>query len=125
MVRLPFLLATVLCTANALNVAICGATGRTGRLVVQSLIDAGHSVTALVRDEVKAKEVLPASVECKVIDIATANGGAMRAACAGAEKFIWCATGFTEDGESIDMLGMKLLPFMDSVWRSKTSTSME
>ena len=107
-------------SAHALNVAVTGATGRTGRLVVDSLLAAGHEVTALSRDEAKAKETLPAAVDIKLLDLATATRGEMRTACADCTKLIWCATGFTEAGESLDVRGMgDLLPALDGVWRGK------
>ena len=102
----------------AYNVAVTGATGRVGRLVVDSLVASGHSVTALVRDAAKAKD-LPASVTVRELDLATATRGEMRAACADSDRLLWCATGFTEDGESIDVRGMSLLPSLDGVWRGQ------
>ena len=41
------------------KVAVTGATGRTGRLVVQELLERDVNVVALVRDLDKAKETLP------------------------------------------------------------------
>mmetsp|Transcript_22716 Transcript_22716/g.69147 ORF Transcript_22716/g.69147 Transcript_22716/m.69147 type:complete len:339 (+) Transcript_22716:103-1119(+) len=99
----------LLCSSAAYNVAVTGATGRTGRLVVDSLLKSGHSVTALVRDGDKAASVLPAAVACRELDLATAGAEEMRTACAGADKLIWCATGFTDAGELIDVRGMKQL----------------
>ena len=99
----------LLCSSAAYNVAVTGATGRTGRLVVDSLLKSGHSVTALVRDGDKAASVLPAAVACRELDLATAGAEEMRTACAGADKLIWCATGFTDAGELIDVRGMKEL----------------
>ena len=99
----------LLSSSAAYNVAVTGATGRTGRLVVDSLLKSGHSVTALVRDGDKAASVLPAAVACRELDLATAGAEEMRTACAGADKLIWCATGFTDAGELIDVRGMKEL----------------
>lgn len=99
----------LLASSAAYNVAVTGATGRTGRLVVDSLLKSGHSVTALVRDGDKAASVLPAAVACRELDLATAGAEEMRTACAGADKLIWCATGFTDAGELIDVRGMKEL----------------
>lgn len=39
---------------------VIGATGKVGRLVVEELLAQGHSVHALVRNQTKAAEVLPA-----------------------------------------------------------------
>ena len=44
------------------RVAVAGATGRTGRLVVQELLDRGVQVVSMVRDLDKAKEVLEFNV---------------------------------------------------------------
>ena len=112
--RINSLSVFVLCIVDssfALNVAVTGATGRTGQLVVDKLLAAGHDVTALCRDEAKAKEVLPSSVACRVLDLATATGEEMREACTGADKLLWCATGFTDSGDSIDLRAMtELVP---------------
>ena len=100
--------------ADALNVAVTGATGRTGRLVVEQALAASHVVTAIVRDEAKAKEVLPAAVQLKCLDLASSDGAAMREACADTDCLVWCATGFSDDGESLDVRGFaELLPSLD------------
>ncbi|MEM9542738.1 MAG: SDR family oxidoreductase [Cyanobacteria bacterium P01_E01_bin.42] len=49
---------------------VAGATGRTGKRIVQVLTEKEIPVVALVRDESKAKELLPASVELVVGDLA-------------------------------------------------------
>ncbi|MGK7929432.1 MAG: SDR family oxidoreductase [Spirulina sp.] len=48
---------------------VVGATGRTGRRIVQVLTEKEIPVVALVRDEAKAKELLPTSVELVVGDL--------------------------------------------------------
>lgn len=107
--RLCLFLACVCKAAVGLNVAVAGATGRTGQLVVNELLAEGHRVLALTRDLKKAASVLPVSesnLECRKIDLATCSGDAMREACNGADRLLWCATGFTDRGESIDLRGM-------------------
>mmetsp|Transcript_58987 Transcript_58987/g.128074 ORF Transcript_58987/g.128074 Transcript_58987/m.128074 type:complete len:347 (-) Transcript_58987:222-1262(-) len=93
----------------ALNVAVVGATGRTGQLVVKALERDGHSVRALVRNREKAQETLPSSpnVECKVIDFCSAPAEEVLSACKGMDRLVFCATGFTESGDSVDQIGMK------------------
>jgi len=50
-------------------VLVAGATGRTGGHVVAQLVDQGHRVRALVRDEAKARATLPQGVEFVVGDV--------------------------------------------------------
>ena len=119
MMRLTLLAAAALACGDALNVAVTGATGRTGRLVVDRLLQQGHSVVAIVRDEAKAKEILSSQVKCATLDLATAKAEEMREACAGADRLMWCATGFTDSGESLDVRGMTEL--MPGALESKTS----
>lgn len=83
------------------TIAVTGATGRTGALLVQELLDRGNNVVAMVRDEAKAKETLPNPdgdnlkiVKCDLSSendiISTVNGNNCDAA-------IWCATGFSDN----------------------------
>lgn len=44
------------------KIAVIGGTGMIGRPVVQALCDAGYEVTALVRDEAKARKLLPPGI---------------------------------------------------------------
>jgi uncharacterized protein YbjT (DUF2867 family) len=44
------------------KIAVIGGTGMIGRPVVQALHDAGFEITALVRDEAKARKLLPAGI---------------------------------------------------------------
>jgi len=83
------------------TIAVTGATGRTGSLLVQELLDRGNNVVAMVRDEAKAKESLPAPdgdhlkiVKCDLSSeddiISIVNGNKCDAA-------VWCATGFSDN----------------------------
>ena len=103
---------TLAARATALNIGVLGSTGRTGQLVVQRLLEDGHRVKAFTRDEAKAKAVLPPSVDLlstATLDIASAPVEAMRDACTDMDRLIWCASGFTDGGESIDVLGMRTI----------------
>ncbi len=52
-----------------MRVLVAGATGKTGRHVVKQLIDQGVSVKALVRDQEKAKAILPTTTTFVVGDV--------------------------------------------------------
>ena len=107
---LLLLLAVDVEVAASLKVAVFGATGRVGSLVVDQLLAADHMVTAVVRDEVKANSVLPNTAATHLLDLSEASETDICAACAGVDRVIWCASGFTADGESIDLRGMEALP---------------
>ena len=51
------------------NITVIGGTGMIGRPVVQALHDAGFEVTAFVRDEAKARKLLPAGIHYTVGDL--------------------------------------------------------
>jgi uncharacterized protein YbjT (DUF2867 family) len=64
-----FALPTVAAAAAGDLVLVAGATGRTGRLVVEQLVARKYHVRALVRDAAKAKQELPAGVEIVAGDV--------------------------------------------------------
>jgi uncharacterized protein YbjT (DUF2867 family) len=73
-----------------MNILVLGATGETGRRVVQAALAQGHWVRACVRDTEAARSILPGEVEIvvgNVLDRASLEG-----AIAGCEAVI-CATG--------------------------------
>jgi len=84
---------------SAPQVAVAGATGRTGRLVVEELLSRGIGVVALARDKEKANEVLPAfsTPGLSVLKCDLGSEEEILAAVKGCDAAIWCATGFSED----------------------------
>jgi len=54
-------------------VMIVGATGRTGRLIVERLIERGITVHALVRDEAKGRAMLPSGVRQFIGDVRSSH----------------------------------------------------
>ena len=95
---------------SCLRVVVTGATGRIGRLVVHRLLEEGHTVQAIVRDANKANEVLPSAAERVLLDLGSSSDEEIAISCSGADRMIWCATGFTDAGESIDVDGMRRWP---------------
>jgi len=83
------------------KVAVTGATGRTGRLVVKELRNRGVNVVAIVRDLEKAKEVFSDEddgIHIREMNLASEeeidlNHSAVLKEC---DAAIWCATGFSE-----------------------------
>jgi uncharacterized protein YbjT (DUF2867 family) len=98
------------------SVAVAGATGRTGQVVVQTLLNEGVSqVVAVVRDEEKARQVLP--VSSPQLKIVKADfGTSFEQVLEGVDATIWCATGFSNNPSQQwmdkirSLLGMALLP---------------
>ena len=60
-------------TARPRTVAVVGATGSIGRLVVREAIARGYTTRALVRDLGKARRLLPADVQLVVGDVTRPN----------------------------------------------------
>jgi uncharacterized protein YbjT (DUF2867 family) len=69
---------------------VAGATGATGRRIVQELVDRGIPVRVLVRDLTKARDILPAGVELFEGDIL--NPSSISTAM-GDSTVLLCATG--------------------------------
>ena len=69
---------------------VAGATGQTGRRIVKQLVDRGIEVRAFVRDEEKAREILPAGVELVTGDVLQAQ--TLKDALKGC-TVVFCATG--------------------------------
>ena len=80
------------------RVAVAGATGRTGRLVVQELLGRGVEVVAIVRDLDKAKKIFDegnaSGLTVAKCDLSSEKeiGESLR----GCDAAIWCATGFSD-----------------------------
>ncbi|MGD1900925.1 MAG: SDR family oxidoreductase [Geitlerinemataceae cyanobacterium] len=93
-----------------MKVCVFGATGRTGRRVVEELVRCEIDVRAVVRDRDRAS-VLPAGVETVVADVG--DSAAVTAAIAGCSDLI-CATGATPSLNAfgpfaVDYIGTKNL----------------
>ncbi|KAL7565509.1 hypothetical protein ACA910_012245 [Epithemia clementina (nom. ined.)] len=103
------------------RVAVVGATGRTGRLVVQELLNRGaEQVVAMVRSKSRAQDVLLSASsnddgddvnnnvknKVKIVECDLTNARAIETALQGMDAAIWCATGFStnEDSSMLDKL---------------------
>jgi len=114
------------------TVAVAGATGRTGSLVVKELRRRGVNVVALVRSVEKAEEVLLGLQPDETTTAAAAGAGGrgadltivqcdlgdpmdIKSAVEGTDASVWCATGFSDGPSSMldrikNVLGVALRP---------------
>merc|ERR1719487_3021219 len=90
-----------LATTTPRTVVVAGATGRSGRLVVEELLKAPDT-------QVRA-DVLPTHPDLSLFecDLADTTDAVVKEACTSAAGLIWCASGFTSDGVSLDAKGMQ------------------
>ncbi len=93
------------------RIAVTGATGRTGSLVVRELLDRGNRVVAIVRDLEKAKDTFSSldlqsdddvEAELSALKIIKCDLGSERDIISsiqsnGCDAAIWCATGFSDN----------------------------
>lgn len=93
---------TVLNTGDLVNkIAVTGATGRTGVLVVQELLDRGVDVVAMVRDLSKANEKFPnPSSRLAILQCDLSSEQEICSAVEDCDGVIWCATGFSDSPEA-------------------------
>eukprot|EP00815_Leptocylindrus_aporus_P012062 CAMPEP_0116059204 /NCGR_PEP_ID=MMETSP0322-20121206/5655_1 /TAXON_ID=163516 /ORGANISM="Leptocylindrus danicus var. apora, Strain B651" /LENGTH=328 /DNA_ID=CAMNT_0003543537 /DNA_START=364 /DNA_END=1350 /DNA_ORIENTATION=+ len=90
------------------KVAVAGATGRTGSLVVKGLLERGVDVVALVRDVEKANEKLPIDDEkLFVLKCDLGNEDEITACLDGCDSAVWAASGFTDNRENSWIVQLK------------------
>lgn len=80
------------------TVGVAGATGRTGRLVVEELLNRNVQVVAMVRSMDKAKEVgLDEELNnLSVVQCDLTSEKDIEGTIKGCDSIIWCATGFSD-----------------------------
>jgi uncharacterized protein YbjT (DUF2867 family) len=81
---------SIYCNKNLMKAFVAGATGETGRRIVQELVKRQIPVRAMVRDITKARAILPAEVELIVGDVLNPNS---ITTAIGDSTVILCATG--------------------------------
>lgn len=73
-----------------------GATGKTGKLVVEELLNRNVQVVGLIRNETKAAELFGdySSDMLETKECSLANPEDIASALVGCDATIWCATGY-------------------------------
>jgi hypothetical protein len=98
------------------KVAVAGATGRTGSLVVEELLKRNVQVVAMVRDKNKASETFPnPPSSLSVVECDLTNEKAIDSALEGCDAVVWCATGFSNAETTLlerlkKLIGVALAP---------------
>lgn len=91
-----------------MNILIAGATGKTGRILTQQIVDQGHNVTALVRESSDTSQ-LPEATNLRQADLTDLQPGV----CDGAQVVIFAAGSGGSTGpemtEKVDRDGAKRL----------------
>lgn len=100
------------------KVAVTGATGRTGSLVVKELLNRQVSVVALVRDLEKANALFSDVDDINIVKCDLASESEIENAVRGCNAGIWCATGFSDAESSIID---KLKKLFDITFAAKSS----
>lgn len=103
------------------KVAVTGATGKTGKLVVDELLNRNIKVVGLVRNETKAEELFGgySSDALEIQQCNLADPKDIARALEGCDATVWCATGFSDGAtdqspptvtmtpeQSIDVMGI-------------------
>jgi uncharacterized protein YbjT (DUF2867 family) len=83
-------------------VLVVGATGRTGRLIIDRLLELGISVHALVRDEVRGRELLAPGVKTFIGDVRSSH--TLTAPMAGVGAVISASSGGAERENSAELV---------------------
>ena len=98
------------------TIAVTGATGRTGSIVVQDLLEKGNNVIALVRDLEKANEKLAKNDQLTILQCDLGDENSIMDSIEGCDAAIWCATGFSDApdqtffGKIANLFGVALNP---------------
>jgi hypothetical protein len=97
------------------KVGVVGATGRTGKFVVEELLKRNVEVVAMVRTIEKAKETFQPDPNLNIIQCDLTNEKEIETSLNGCDSTIWCATGFSDAKMTVverlkRLLGIALAP---------------
>jgi len=118
-----FIHSNCVATNSARKVAVAGATGRTGSLVVKKLLEQEDApqVIALVRDLEKAKDMLPMTDKLSIVQTDLCSESSIAKAVEGCDSAIWCATGFSGGNNQNDNIIVKMKKLFDLKFNQRKS----
>src|SRR4051812_44211201 len=90
-----------------MRIVVVGASGRTGRLVVQQLKKAGHEVVGTLRSSAHMAELLKEGVEVAMVDLEPSELSPIEHAFAGADGVVFAAGSAEGESSAIDRRGVQ------------------
>lgn len=105
-------------TSPPRTIAVTGATGRTGRLVVSKLLETtNHNVIAVVRDETKANEIFDElsingdsdRLTIQTCDLLNEKEISNLISSTSTNQVIWCSTGFSSNPDASPIAKFRLI----------------
>jgi uncharacterized protein YbjT (DUF2867 family) len=90
-----------------MRIVVVGASGRTGKLVVQQLKKAGHDVVGTIRNPKHMADLLKAGVEVQMVDLESSGLDVIAHAFAGADGVVFAAGSGENESSAIDRKGVQ------------------
>ena len=89
-----------------MRVVVIGAGGRTGRLIVERLVKAGHSVVATIRNPRHMAPMVKLGAETVMLDLEDSTGPDFSAQFKGADAIVFAAGSAEGESSAIDRTGV-------------------
>lgn len=89
-----------------MRVVVVGAGGRTGRLVVEKLVAAGHSAVATIRNPRHMAAMVSLGAETVVLDLDLSTGPDFQAQFKGADAIVFAAGSAAGEASALDRTGL-------------------
>jgi uncharacterized protein YbjT (DUF2867 family) len=90
-----------------MRIIVIGGSGRTGILVVEKLIAAGHAVVATIRNPKHMVETVKRGAETVVLDLDTSPLAEFTTAMQGADAVVFAAGSAAGEGSALDRIGTR------------------
>ena len=88
-----------------MRVTVIGGSGRTGKLIVEQLIAAGHQVVATIRNPRHMAEMVKLGAEAQLVDLDTSTFDTIVTAMKGTDAVVFAAGSAAGEGSELDRKG--------------------
>lgn len=88
-----------------MRVTVIGGSGRTGKLIVEQLIAAGHQVVATIRNPKHMAELVKLGAETQLVDLDTSEFDSIVTAIKGTDAVVFAAGSAAGEGSALDRKG--------------------